>query len=208
MNTSFKFLIPTIFITLGFITSCNDDIAGEEEPDGNNNTPPATVASTPPISNPPPPTTTNKEENSDTNKEENPDFDINNIDPEDLSRKIQKIEETIKKLEQENTKHFDEYYKLSDIQKEILEEMKRKKMIMRSKPVGSEEQAKAQKDFEDQKKLGKEKLEVIKEKNTILHNLSKSLTKAREEKSVLQKQQKYFLKKQKEQKEQKEQKNN
>ncbi|WP_185863416.1 hypothetical protein [Blattabacterium cuenoti] len=203
MNTSFKFLIPTIFIALGFIISCNDDdLAGEKVPNVNHNTSPATaaVASPPPIQQPNPTPTTKEEEE----EEEKPDFDINDIDPEDISRRKKNIEEEIKKLEDESTKHFDEYYQLADVQKRIMEEMKIKKMIMRSKPVGSEAQAIAQKDFEDQKKLAQDKLELIKEKNNILHNIIKALTKAREEKKDLHKKQEYFLKKQKKEKEQKE----
>ncbi|WP_185852313.1 hypothetical protein [Blattabacterium cuenoti] len=203
MNTSFRFLIPTIFIALGFIISCNDDITstGEEESGVNNNTsvpdPPSTIASTQPSSETP---STDSTSNNTENPDNNESFNLDGIDPEDLSKKIKEAEEKIEKLELENTKHYDEYYQMVEVQKEILEEIKRKKMIMRSKPVGSEEQVQAQKAFEDEKKYGKEKLKVLKDKNILLNKLSRTITEARNEKEDLEKKQEYFFKKQKENK--------
>ncbi|BAR91950.1 hypothetical protein [Blattabacterium cuenoti] len=183
MNTSFRFLILTIFISLGFITSCNDDemTSAEEEKSIVNDT--TNVASTP--TEPPP----------------YDDEEIDKINPEDLSRQIKEIGEKIEKLEKESTRHFDEYTQMAEFQKKILGEIRRKKMIMRSKPVGSEEQKKAQKDFEDEKKYGKEKLQILKEKNILLHRLTKSITEAKKEQMELQKKQDYFLKRQKEKQE-------
>lgn len=200
MNTSFRFLIPTIFLALGFIISCNDDItsAGEEEPDVNNNNPP-TTSETPSVSDvPSTPTTTTSTSTSTIDIENTDNFNIDDINPEDLSKKIQEIGEKIEKLEKESKKHFDEYYKMVEVQKGILNEIKRKKKIMRFKPVGSPEQIKAKKDFEDEKKYGKEKLQTLKDKNIILHKLTKSITEARNEKIDLQRKQEYFFKKQKE----------
>ncbi|WP_185860886.1 hypothetical protein [Blattabacterium cuenoti] len=207
MNTSFRLLIPTIFLMLGLIISCSDDItsAGEEESGIKNNTsttgttssvpnsPSTTVATTTPAPSETPPTDSTK---TDTDDDENPkySFKMEDIDPEDLSRQIKEIREKIEKLEQENTKNFDEYDKMAEIQKGILEKVRKKKMIMRSKPVGSEEQVKAQKDFEDQKKFGKEKFKILKEKNILLNKLTKTLTEAKNEEIYLQKKQEFFLK--------------
>ncbi|WP_185857489.1 hypothetical protein [Blattabacterium cuenoti] len=187
MNTSFRFLITTIFIALGFIISCNDDIR-EKKSSVNNNTsvpdPPSTIAST-----------SSDNTNSNSNNTGNPDnFNIDEIDPDDLYKKIKEAREKIEKLEEESTKHYDEYYKMVKVQKDILEEIKRKKMIMRSKPVGSEEQIQAQKEFEDEKKYGKEKLKTLKDKNILLHKLARSITEARNEKENLEKKQEYFFK--------------
>ncbi|WP_185856920.1 hypothetical protein [Blattabacterium cuenoti] len=182
MNTSFRFLILTIFISLGFITSCNDDTSPTEEDNYSvNNT---DIASTPTTEEPPP-------------------YDADEIDkinPEDLSRQIKEIGEKIEELEKESTKQFDEYTKMAEFQKKILEEIKRKKMIMRSKTVGTEEQKKAQKDFEDEKKYGREKLQLLKEKNILFHKLTRSVTEAKNELTNLQKKQEYFLKRQKDKK--------
>ncbi|WP_185853501.1 hypothetical protein [Blattabacterium cuenoti] len=216
MNTSIKVLIPTIFITLGFIISCNDEVTsvGKEDSDVNNNTPttvetpsipdpPPTIASSSPDTPPtePPKTTTPSETPSNSESPENDFSGMDNIDPEDLSREIKEIGEKIQKLEKETEKHCDEYYQMIEVQKGILNEVKRRKMIMRSKPVGSQEQVEAQKDFEDQKKLGKERLKILKEKNILLNKLNKSITEAKNEKDALQKKQENFfnfLKKQKE----------
>ncbi|BAM99493.1 hypothetical protein [Blattabacterium cuenoti] len=189
MNTSFRFLILTIFISLGFITSCNDDeiTPAEEEKSSVNDT--INVTSTP--TEPPP----------------YDDDEIDKINPEELSRQIKEIGEKIEKLEKESTRQFDEYTQMAEFQKKILGEIRRKKMIMRSKPVGSEEQKKAQKDFEDEKKYGKEKLQILKEKNILLHKLTRSITEAKKEQMELQKKQDYFLKRQKEKQEKQEKEN-
>ncbi|WP_185859482.1 hypothetical protein [Blattabacterium cuenoti] len=208
MNTSVKFLIPTIFLALGFILSCNDEVTsvGKEESDVKNTT---TVEKTPSIPDPPPTLASSSPETPPTDPPKNPtpsstetpsnedDPSDMNIDPDDLSRKIKEIGEKIQKLEKESEKHYDEYYQMVEVQKEILNEVKRRKMIMRSKTVGSPEQIEAQKNFEDQKKLGKEKLQILKEKNILLNNLNKSITEAKNEKMDLQKKQEDFLKKQK-----------
>ncbi len=218
-----RFLIPTIFLSLGFIVSCNDEIAsvGEEEPSVNKNTP--TTVETPSVSDPPTSTstptitssstpkttetpvdipttststpTTTSSNSGDSDQNDDTDMDIN---PVDLSKEIEEIGEKIEKLEKESSKHYKEYYQMVDVQKEILSEIKRRKMIMRSKPLGSNEQIQAQKDFEDQKKYGKERLEVLKEKNILLNKFSKSILEAKDEKKALQKKQENFLKRQKE----------
>ncbi|WP_341661749.1 hypothetical protein [Blattabacterium cuenoti] len=188
MNTSFRFLIVTIFIALGFITSCNDDTTPteEEKPSSVNNT---NIAST---------------ETSSTDSEdptEPPPYDADEIDkinPEELYRQIKEIGEKIEELEKESTRHFYEYSQMAEFQKKILENIKIKKMIMRSKTVGSEEEKKAKKDFEDEKKFGKEKLQGLKEKNILLYKLTRSITEAKNEKEKLQKKQEYFLKRLKE----------
>ncbi|WP_185861438.1 hypothetical protein [Blattabacterium cuenoti] len=204
MNTSLRFLIPTILIALGFILSCNDGItsADEEEPGVKKNTSVGVPDSPNGIASTPNPTPKEPE------PEPEPPYNIDDIDPEELSKQIKEVGEKVKELEQENTKHYDEYHEMVKIQKQILEEIKRRKMIMRFKPVGTEEQKKAQKDFEDEKKYGKEKLKILKEKNILLHKISKSLAKAREEQMDLQKKQEYFLKKQKEKKEKENKKQN
>ncbi|WP_341652650.1 hypothetical protein [Blattabacterium cuenoti] len=185
MNTSFRFLILTIFIALGFITSCNDDITEEEKSSVNNNniasTDTSSTGSNP--TEPPPPYDADE---------------IDKINPEDLSRQIKEIGEKIETLEKESKKQFDEYYQMAEFQKKILENIKVKKMIMRSKPVGSEEEKKAKKDFEDEKKYGREKLKGLKEKNIILYKITRSITKARNEKEKLEQKQEYLLKRQKE----------
>ncbi|WP_185866179.1 hypothetical protein [Blattabacterium cuenoti] len=206
MNTSVKFLIPTIFLALGFILSCNDESSpvGKEDSDVNNPTtietpsipdPPPTLASSSPKIPPTDPPTTPTPTETPYNENVPLDTDTN---PEELSMKIKEIEEKIQTLEKNSEKHYDEYYKMVDYQKEILNEVKRRKMIMRSKTVGTPEQIKAQKDFEDQKKLGKEKLQILKEKNILLNNLNKSINAARDEKIDLEKKQEDYLKKQKE----------
>ncbi|WP_185849396.1 hypothetical protein [Blattabacterium cuenoti] len=212
MNTSFRFLIPTIFIALGFIISCNDDItsSGEEEPGVNKNT----NVETPSVPDPPsiasnstpsqtPSTTTNTDTNSNPNNSENPDdennnFNLDEIDPEDLSRQIKDAEYKIEKLKEENIKHYDELSRMVELQKEIAEEIKRRKIIMRSLPLGTKEQEKAKKDFEDEKKFGKEKLKILKDKNIFLHKLSRTISDAMNEKEILQKKQEFFFRKQKE----------
>ncbi|WP_341658512.1 hypothetical protein [Blattabacterium cuenoti] len=181
MNTSFRFLILTIFITLGFITSCNDEdtICIEEEKPNVNNT---DIASTDSSSEPPP-------------------YDVDEIDkinPEELSKQIKEIGEKIEILEKENKKNFDEYTQMAESQKRVLEKIKIKKMIMRSKSVGSHEQKMAQMDFEDEKRFGKEKLKSLKEKNILLNKSMRSIAEAKKEKEKLEKKQKYFLKRQKE----------
>ncbi|WP_341654468.1 hypothetical protein [Blattabacterium cuenoti] len=181
MNTSFRFLILTIFISLGFITSCNDDVTSiEEEKPSVNNT---NIASTDSTSTEPPPYD---------------DDEIDKINPIDLSRQIKEIGEKIETLEKESKKHFDEYYQMAEFQKKILENIKIKKMIMRSKPVGSEEEKTAKKDFEDEKKYGKEKLKGLKEKNIILYKLTRTIIEAKKEKEKLQNKQEYLLKRKKE----------
>ncbi|QIK16792.1 hypothetical protein G9C01_02505 [Blattabacterium sp. DPU] len=199
MNTSFKFLIPTIFITLGFMISCNDDMtsAGEEY-DGNNNNPNVATSS-----NPDPPDNPDADDapipnvyyDSDKNPEN---FNFDEIDPEDLSIKIKEIGVKIEELEEDRVKYFDEYNKLAEIQKDILDQMTKNKMIMRLKPLGSEEQIRAEKEFENKKKLGKEKLKVLKEKNIFLHKLLKTITDTKDEEMTLRKKQEFFYKKRKE----------
>ncbi|WP_341663936.1 hypothetical protein [Blattabacterium cuenoti] len=185
MNTSFRFLILTIFITLGFITSCNDEITPtkEEKPSVNN----TNIAST------------GTSSSKDTT--EDPPYDVDEIDkinPENLSREIKEIGVKIERLETESIRHFDEYAQIAEIQKRILENIKIKKMIMRSKPVGSEEEKIAKIDFENSKKYGKEKLQILKEKNILLSKLTKSITEAKNEKEKLEKKQEYVLRRQKE----------
>ncbi|WP_185867311.1 hypothetical protein [Blattabacterium cuenoti] len=201
MNTSFRFLIPTIFVALGFIVSCNDDnitSAGEEEPGVNKNTP--TTMETPSTTDPPPTIASNSTSSTTTEKDpENPDnFKLEDIDPEDLSIKIKEVGDKIEELEKENAKHYEEYSQMVKVQKRILDEIIKKKKIMRSKTVGSEEELQAKKEFEDHKKYGKEKLKLLKEKNVILYHLIKSIAAAKNEQKNLQKKQEYFLKKQKE----------
>ncbi|WP_341653165.1 hypothetical protein [Blattabacterium cuenoti] len=192
MNTSFRFLILTIFIALGFITSCYDDTTSEEgEKSGIHNT---NIASTENSSKDSKPT------------EPPPPYDVDEIDkinPEELSRQIKEIGEKIEELEKESKKHFDEYNKMAETQKGILEDIKTKKMIMRSKPVGSEEEKRAKKIFEEEKKYGKEKLKGLKEKNIILYKITRSIEEAKSEKYKLEEKQEYFLKRQKEKKKKK-----
>ncbi|WP_341657709.1 hypothetical protein [Blattabacterium cuenoti] len=189
MNTSFRFLILTIFISLGFITSCNDEdtISLEDEIPSVNNT---NIASTDPSST-----------DDSTTSTETPLYDADEIDkinPEELSKQIKEIGEKIETLERESTRNFYEYSQMAESQKKILESIKIKKMIMRSKFVGSKEQKKAQIDFEDEKRFGKEKLKSLREKNIILNKLTKSIAEAKKEKEKLEKKQEYFLKRQKE----------
>lgn len=210
MNTSVKFLIPTIFLALGFIFSCNDEATSVGKEDSDVNKTP--TVETPSIPDPPPTTltssssdpnstiesTTNPDTTKSPSNSESPVNDPSYIDPEDLSVQIKEIGDKIQKLEKETEKHYDEYYQMVEIQKEILNEVIRRKKIMRSKEVGTKEQIEAQKDFEDQKKLGKERLKILKDKNILLNKLTKSITEAKNEKMALQKKQEDFLKKQKE----------
>ncbi|WP_341655936.1 hypothetical protein [Blattabacterium cuenoti] len=187
MNTSFRFLILTIFIALGFITSCNDDITSTEEDTNGLNTN-TNIASTDTSSidddpNEPPP----------YNADE-----IDKINPEELSKQIKEIGGRIEVLEKASTQYFDEYNHMAEIQKGILENIKIKKMIMRSKTVGSEEEKIAKIDFENEKKFGKEKLQILKEKNNLLYKLTKSIAEAKNEKEKLQKKHEYLLKRKKE----------
>ncbi|WP_341655151.1 hypothetical protein [Blattabacterium cuenoti] len=189
MNISFRFLIFTIFLSLGFITSCNDDITPtEEEKPSVNDT--KNIAST----------ETSSTDDSTKTTEPPPLYssdEIDKIDPEDLSRQIKEIGEKIEELEKESSKHFEEYDKLAEFQKKILEDIKVKKMIMRSKIVGSEEEKKAKKDFEDEKKYGREKLQILKEKNIVLYKITRSIREAKNKKEELEKKREDFLMKQK-----------
>ncbi|WP_185862856.1 hypothetical protein [Blattabacterium cuenoti] len=204
MNTSIRFIIPTIFLSLGVcLISCNDEITSADESGLKNKKTTEDSPSIPPpdpsfaSSNPtsPPPSTpihpfpsiptdpTNGGGNT-------PPSSIPvNIDPEDLSKRIKEIGEKIEKLEKESEFHHNEFYHMVGVQKVILNEVKRKKTVMKSKPYGSEEQLKAQKEFEEQKKLGKEKLKILKEKNVFLSQLTKSITEAKNEQLALQKMQ-------------------
>ncbi|WP_185872383.1 hypothetical protein [Blattabacterium cuenoti] len=212
MKTSMKFFIPTIFLTLGFIFSCNDDVSsvGKENSDVNT----TNVEKTSSI--PPNPTTAssssqpNPKIESHTNSSETPpdttESSENNpqeieIIPYELSQKLQEVGSKIKELEKESKKHYDEYYQMVDLQKGILNEIVQKKIMMRSHTNGSLEQIKAQKELDDQKKLGKEKLQILKEKNILLNKLIKSITKIKNERLALQKQKEDYLNNQKEQKE-------
>ncbi|WP_341665897.1 hypothetical protein [Blattabacterium cuenoti] len=185
MNTSFsfRFLILTIFIALGFMTSCNDDDITSTEEDQTTN-----IAST--------------ETSSIDDPNEPPPYDddeIDKINPEELSKQIKELGGRIEVLEKSSTQYFDEYNHMAEIQKGILENIKIKKMIMRSKMVGSEEEKIAKIDFENEKKYGKEKLQILKEKNNLLYKLTKSIAEAKNEKEKLQKKQEYLLKRKKEQ---------
>ncbi|WP_185860060.1 hypothetical protein [Blattabacterium cuenoti] len=214
MNTSIRFLIPTIFLSLGVcLISCNDEITSADEsglknknttedsptippPDpsfaSSNPKPPTPTPPTPP-SLPPDPTTTN---NGNTPPTSIPPVN-NNIDPADLSKRIKEIGEKIERLEKESEFHHNEFYHMVGVQKKILNEVKRKKTVMKSKPYGSEEQLKAQKEFEEQKKLGKERLKILKEKNVFLSQLTQSITEAKNEQLALQKIQEDLQKKNK-----------
>ncbi|WP_341665264.1 hypothetical protein [Blattabacterium cuenoti] len=195
MNTSFRFLILTIFIALGFITSCNDDPSFTEEK--------KTIVNNTDIAS------TETSSTDSTSSTEPPPYDADEIDkinPEKLSREIKEIGEKIETLEKESTKNFNEYTQMAESQKRVLENIKTKKMIMRSKAVGSEEQKRAQRDFEDEKRFGKEKLKGIKEKNIILNKIIRTIIEAKKEKEKLEKKQEYFLKRQKEKEKEKEKK--
>ncbi|WP_341659218.1 hypothetical protein [Blattabacterium cuenoti] len=186
MNTSFRFLILTIFIALGFITSCNDEdaICTEEDNPSVNNT---DIAST-------------DSSSTEDSIEEPPPYDADEIDkinPEELSQEIKELGEKIEILEKDSKKNFDEYTQMAESQKRVLESIKIKKMIMRSKSVGSNEQKNAKIDFEDEKRFGREKLKSLREKNLILSKITKSLAEAKKEKEKLEKKQKYLLKRKK-----------
>ncbi|WP_185882062.1 hypothetical protein [Blattabacterium cuenoti] len=212
MNTSIRFLIPTIFLSLGVcMISCNDEITSADESGlKNKNTtedspsippPPdpsfASSNPTTPTPNPIPPLPSPPTDHPPTTNGGNtpPSSIPVSIDPEDLSKRIKEIGEKIEKLEKESEFHHNEFYHMVGVQKGILNEVKRKKTVMKSKPYGSEEQLKAQKEFEDQKKLGKEKLKILKEKNVFLSQLTKSITEAKNEQLALQKMQEDLLQK-------------
>ncbi|ACX83822.1 conserved hypothetical protein [Blattabacterium sp. (Periplaneta americana) str. BPLAN] len=192
MNTSIRFLIPTIFLSLGVcLISCNDEITSADESGLKKDSPsipppdPSFASSNPttPTPTPMPPSLPPDPSNGDQ-----PSFSIpTDIDPEDLSKRIKEIGEKIERLEKESEFHHNEFYQMVGVQKGILNEVKRKKTVMKSKPYGSEEQLKAQKEFEDQKKLGKERLKILKEKNVFLSQLTKSITEAKNEQLALQK---------------------
>ncbi|WP_185871809.1 hypothetical protein [Blattabacterium cuenoti] len=167
MNTSFlKFLIPTVFLSLGFLVSCNDDLTSNSD-----------------------------DYDDEENSEEFFNLDeVDRIDPGDLSTKIKDIGIKIEQLKKESNKHYDEYYELIRIQKEILNEVKNRRRIMRSKTSGSEERKQAKKDLDDQKNFGKEQLEFLKKKSNFLHNLEKSISGAIGQKLELQRKQDDFFK--------------
>ncbi|AER40487.1 MAG: hypothetical protein LBQ72_02135 [Flavobacteriales bacterium] len=178
MNVStMRFIIPTICLSLGILfVSCNDDALtfSSNDPTTTNtdtsfaSSNPSDKPSNPPVFNPPIPA---------------------DISPEYLSKRIKEIGERIERLEKESEVHYNEYYDLVSAQKKIMDEVKRRRMVMKSKPYGSAEQFKAQKEFEDHKKYGKEKLKIIKEKNIFLNKLIDSITEAKNEKLALQKMQ-------------------
>ncbi|WP_238910927.1 hypothetical protein [Blattabacterium cuenoti] len=196
-----KFLISTIFLSLGVcLISCNDEITSADESGlkNTNKTSPSIppqdpyfVSSnpiTPPPPNPMPPLFSTDPSNED---QDQPSFSIpTDLKPEDLSQRIKDISEKIERLEKESEFHHNEFYQMVGVQKGILNEVKRKKTVMKSKPYGSADQLKAQKEFEDQKKLGKERLKILKEKNLFLSQLTKSITEAKNEQLALQKIQK------------------
>ncbi|WP_185849971.1 hypothetical protein [Blattabacterium cuenoti] len=201
MNTSIRFLISTIFLSLGVcLISCNDEITSADESGlKNKNTtedspsiPPTdhSFASSNPKTPPPTPIPPSPSIPTDPTNGNTPPSSIPvNIDPEDLSKRIKEIGEKIEKLEKESEFHHNEFYNMVGVQKGILNEVKRKKTVMKSKPYGSEEQLKAKKEFEEQKKLGKERLKILKEKNVFLSQLTKSITEAKNEQLALQKMQ-------------------
>ncbi|WP_185858690.1 hypothetical protein [Blattabacterium cuenoti] len=216
MNTSInsmKFvLIPAIFLTLGFIVSCNDDIISSnsnEKKIGVNDIPIVTPpTSTTTASSTTTTTEEDEEDDEDTSdlfpveKEDNlSDEEMDKIDIDDLSKKIKEIKDKIQESEKEKDRHHDEYDQMVDLQKKILNEIKEKKIVMISKPEGSKEQIDAKKDFEDQKELGKEKLEVLKKKNRLLNNIYKSIRLAIIEKEFLEKRKEKVLKRKKEKEE-------
>ncbi|AFJ90640.1 hypothetical protein [Blattabacterium sp. (Blaberus giganteus)] len=218
MNTSFKFLIPTIFISLGFLISCNDNITFSEEEESDENTSSIEYSKTSKFS----------QENVEPTGDPITDFPLddpsyyrysnvdyenynkieNDINIEDLYMEIREIGEKIGKLEEEKNIHYSEFRKIVEFQKGILQEIINKKKIMRSKPVGSEAEKKAKKDFEDEKKFSDEKFEILKDKNDLLYNIVKSIREARSVKMDLQKKLAFFVKKErdKEEKERKERK--
>ncbi|AWU39949.1 hypothetical protein DM808_02125 [Blattabacterium punctulatus] len=202
MNTSMKFLIPTIFLSLGvFIVSCNDDeITYSNDPV--NNTKPQESNNIPPQT-PQNPTFVNSipEENIIPPNytflmEETPNFKIPaDIKPEELSKRIKDLEVKIKELEKESNFHQNQYYDMINNQKQILNETKRRRSVMRSKPYGSEEQLQAKKDFEEYKEYGKGKLKILKDKSLFLNEINKSITDSKNEQLALQKMQENLQKK-------------
>ncbi|AWU44949.1 hypothetical protein [Blattabacterium punctulatus] len=202
MNTSMKFLIPTIFLSLGvFIVSCNDDeITYSNDPV--NNTKPQESNNIIPQT-PQNPTFVNSipEENIIPPNytflmEETPNFKIPaDIKPEELSKRIKDLEVKIKGLEKESNFHQNQYYDMINNQKQILNETKRRRSVMRSKPYGSEEQLQAKKDFEEYKEYGKGKLKILKDKSLFLNEINKSITDSKNEQLALQKMQENLQKK-------------
>ncbi|AWU45480.1 hypothetical protein [Blattabacterium punctulatus] len=204
MNTFLKFLIPTIFLSLGvFIVSCNDDeITYSNDPvnntkpqESNNNIPPPPPPQNPTLVN------SNPEENIIPQNypffmEEIPNFKIPaNITPEELSKRIKDLEVKIKELEKKNNFHQNQYYDMINNQKQILNETKRRRAVMRSKPYGSEEQLQAKKDFEEYKEYEKEKLKILKDKSLFLNEINQSLTDSKNEQLALHKMQENLQKK-------------
>ncbi|AWU43837.1 hypothetical protein DM815_02215 [Blattabacterium sp. (Cryptocercus kyebangensis)] len=196
MNTSMRFLIPTIFLSLGFFfVSCNDDeITSSNDPVNTNtpqshNIPNPTFVNTTPEENPVPP-------NFPFFPEEVPDFKIPaDIKPEELSKRLKDIEVKIKQLEKESNLYQNEYSEMIISQKEISAEIKRKRSEMRSKPYGSEEQLKYKKEFEEYKQYGKEKLRILRNKILILNEINQSIKDSKNEKLALQKMQENLQKK-------------
>ncbi|WP_185874007.1 hypothetical protein [Blattabacterium cuenoti] len=203
MNTSIiRFLVTSIFLSLGvFIISCNDEeheITSSAEDYGFNNIDPSnpdlTFYNTHPPSTitttyfPPPAPHTHNDNNNSTPKIPA------NINPGELSQKIKDIALKIEILEKENDFHQNEYEKMVMIQKKIVKEVKRRRIVFRSKPYNSPEQFKAQKELEDQKKLGKEKLKILREKNLFLNSLITSITEAKNEELALKRMQENFQK--------------
>ncbi|WP_185866746.1 hypothetical protein [Blattabacterium cuenoti] len=210
MNTSIRFLIPTIFLSLGvFLVSCNDEITSVDESVNKKKTedspfiPPPTgpsFASSNPITPTPPAPTPQKPHFIPTDPPSNGDKPSSSVSTahfysEDLSKRIKEIGEKIERLEKESEFHHHDFYQMVGVQKGLLNEVKRKKTVMKSKPYGSAEHIQARKEFEDQKQLGKERLKILKEKNLFLSQLTKSITEAKNEQLALQKMQEDFLQK-------------
>ncbi|WP_185870666.1 hypothetical protein [Blattabacterium cuenoti] len=214
MNTN-KFLIPTIFSLtfVFFLLSCNDEeISSSTSTTTIPDTPNSNILSKEnldsqfpnsyPFPLPPHYPITENFNYYNPNQEEKKDpilttKDISEIDPEVLSKKIKETGEKIEKLEKESEYHHNEYYDMVKVQKKILSKIKKNKMLMRSSPVGSKEKLEAKKEFENHKKLGKERLKKLREKNNFLNQIINTISNTKNEQLNLKKIQEKLLQNQK-----------
>ncbi|BBA17133.1 hypothetical protein [Blattabacterium cuenoti] len=214
MNTSFRFLILTISIALGFIsTSCNDDMTMNNDASGGEKTessvPDSTTTTTTDTDVASSKTPSEEDTSTSINSKYPPytDEEIDKINPEDLDNEIKKVRTKVIKLDTETKMHLGEFHLLVNRQKRLLNEIKVRRMIMRSKPKGSEEEMEAKNDLEDRRKYGKEKLQLIKDKNEFLYKLTRRLVLEKDKEWDLRMKKEYLLKKLKERKEKEEEKN-
>ncbi|WP_185856337.1 hypothetical protein [Blattabacterium cuenoti] len=112
---------------------------------------------------------------------------FSSLDSNTLDIRIKELGNRIERLQQESDYHHDEYSHMINIQKLILDEMRKKKRIINSKTSGPEEIIKAKQEFEEKKKLEEERSQIIKEKGDLLNQINNIISAARKEEYDLKK---------------------